>query len=62
MGEGSVLRVELVAVLMWTVKERTSQNHTTVKIGGWALAWKWVLAQDSAVLQLHDCLSLPHLG
>ena len=62
MGEGSVLRVELVAVLMWVVKRRTSQNNTTLKIGGWALAWKRVLAWDSAVLQLHDCLSLLHLG
>ena len=62
LGEGSVLRVELVAVLMWAVKRRISQNHTTVKISGWALAWKWALAWDSVVLELHNCLSLLRLG
>ena len=31
-------------------------NHTTVKIGGWALAWGWVLARDNTV-HVHVCTS-----
>ena len=27
----------------WTVTQRTSQNHRTVKVGGWAFAQKWAL-------------------
>ena len=34
----------------WVVIWRTSKNHKSVKIGGWALAWGWVLAQDNMVL------------
>ena len=34
----------------WAVSLRTSKNHKTVKIGGWALAWGWVLARDNMVL------------
>ena len=29
----------------------TLKNHKTVKIGGWALAWLWVLAWDNTVVQ-----------
>ena len=31
----------------------TFKNHTTVKIGGWALAWKWALAQSNMVVSEH---------
>ena len=29
---------------------KTSKNHKTVKIGGWAFAWEWALAWDNTVL------------
>ena len=34
----------------WAVTRRTSKNHKTVKMGGWALAWVWALARDITVL------------
>ena len=33
----------------WAVTQRTLKKHKTVKIGGWALAWVWVLSQDNTV-------------
>ena len=33
----------------WAVTWRTSKNHKTVKIGGWALAQVWALAQDNTI-------------
>ena len=33
----------------WAVTWRTSKNHKTIKIGGWALARVWALAQDNTV-------------
>ena len=31
------------------VGRRTSQNHRTVKVGGWVLAQRWALAWDNMV-------------
>ena len=33
----------------WAITWRTSRNHKTVNIGGWALARRWALAQDNMV-------------
>ena len=35
----------------WAVTRRTSKNHKTVKIGGWALARVWALARDNTVIK-----------
>ena len=37
----------------WTVTRKTSKNHKTVKIGGWALAQTSALAQDNSVVCIH---------
>ena len=37
----------------WTVTRKTSKNHKTVKIGGWALAQISALAQDNSVVCIH---------
>ena len=32
----------------WLITWRTSKNHKSVKMGGWALVWGWALARDFA--------------
>ena len=38
----------------WVVTWKTSINHRSVKIGGWAHAWGWVLARDNMVLYMNS--------
>ena len=50
---GSTLNSLCKNLTWWAVTRKTSINHTTVKIRGWALVWGWVLAWDNMVLYMN---------